>query len=168
MKYWLLTTEYPPAHGGGISTYCFFTAQMLARAGHQITVFTNDDSQADIAIIQEQDNIRLVRFNSNRDGLQQTLGYTARLSYAFAGVVKKMIEEEGPPDFIESQDYLGIAYYLTQFKHTGYAFLNNVPIVLTLHSPAFVYLLYNRVPVYRFPDFWTGEMENKASQQLMH
>ncbi|HTE12692.1 MAG TPA: glycosyltransferase [Chitinophagaceae bacterium] len=162
MKYWLLTTEYPPLHGGGISTYCFFTAQMLAEAGHMVTVFTNDDSKPDFTISNDADTIRIIRFNSNRDGLQQSLGYTARLSYAFAGMVKKMIEAEGKPDFIESQDYLGIAYYITQFKHAGYAFLKNVPIVLTIHSPAFVYLLYNQVPVYRFPDFWTGEMEKQS------
>ena len=162
MKYWLLTTEYPPAHGGGISTYCFFTAQMLAEAGYQVSVFTNDDSKPGIDIIQETANIRVIRFNSNRDGLQQSLGYTARISYAFAGVVKKMIEEEGKPAFIESQDYLGIAYYITQFKHTGYAFLEGIPVILTLHSPAFIYLQYNRVPVYRFPDFWTGEMEKQS------
>ncbi|MEO5592914.1 MAG: glycosyltransferase [Chitinophagaceae bacterium] len=162
MKYWLLTTEYPPLHGGGISTYCFFTAQMLGKAGHLVTLFTNDDSQPDFTISNDADNIRVIRFNSNRDGLQQSLGYTARLSYAFAGMVKKMIETEGKPDFIETQDYLGIAYYITQFKHTGYAFLSDVPIIVTIHSPAFIYLLYNRVPVYRFPDFWTGEMEKQS------
>ena len=162
MKYWLLTTEYPPLHGGGISTYSFFTARMLAEAGYAVTVFINDDSKTDFAITNETDKIRIIQFNSNRDGLQQSLGYTARLSYAFAGIVKKIIEEEGKPDFIESQDYLGIAYYITQFKHTGYAFLSDVPIILTIHSPAFIYLLYNRVPVYRFPDFWTGEMEKQS------
>ena len=161
MKYWLLTTEYPPAHGGGISTYCFFTAQMLAAKGYAVSVFVNDDSKPDIDI-SGLPGIRVIRFNSNRDQLEQSLGYTARLSYAFAGVIRKLVEEEGKPDCIESQDYLGIAYYLTQFKHAGYPFLTGIPIVLTLHSPAFVYLSYNRVPVYRFPDFWTCEMEKQA------
>jgi len=162
LKYWLLTTEYPPLHGGGISTYCFFTARMLAEDGKQVTVFINDDSTSDFTITQETDDIRVIRFNSNRDGLQQSLGYTARLSYAFASIVKKIILEEGKPDFIEAQDYLGIAYYVTQYKHIGYAFLSDIPIVLTIHSPAFIYLSYNRVPTYRFPDFWTGEMEKQS------
>ena len=161
MKYWILTTEYPPAHGGGISTYCFFSAQMLAAKGYAVSVFVNDDSKADLEITGSP-GIRVIRFNSNRDQLEQSLGYTARLSYAFAGVIRKLIEEEGKPDCIESQDYLGIAYYITQFKHAGYSFLAGVPIVLTLHSPAFVYLAYNRVPVYRFPDFWTCEMEKQT------
>lgn len=162
MKYWLLTTEYPPMHGGGISTYCHFTARMLVAAGHSITVFVNDDSKTDYSVTTGTGGARVIQFNSNRDGLQQSLGYTARLSYAFAGMVKKMIEEEGKPDMIEAQDYLGIAYYLTQFKHAGYSFLSGIPIVLTIHSPAFIYLLYNKVPVYRFPDYWTGEMEKQS------
>jgi glycosyltransferase involved in cell wall biosynthesis len=149
-------------HGGGISTYCYFTAQMLSEAGHTVTVFTQDDSVADFLIVNEQYNIRLVRFNSNRDGVHHFLGHIARLSYAFAGIVKIMVETEGKPDFIEAQDYLGIAYYITQYKHTGYQFLSGVPIIITLHSPAFIYLQYNRVPVYCYPDFWTGEMEKQS------
>ncbi|MDB5277543.1 MAG: glycosyl transferase family 2 [Ferruginibacter sp.] len=149
-------------HGGGISTYCYFTARMLSEAGHAITVFTQDDGVSDFVITNELNNIRLVRFNSNRDKVHTFLGYVARLSYAFASIVKKLIETEGKPDFIEAQDYLGIAYYITQFKHTGYKFLSEVPIVVTLHSPAFIYLEYNRVPIYCYPDFWTGEMEKQS------
>ena len=33
LKYWLLTTEYPPFFGGGIGTYCAITAKMLAEEG---------------------------------------------------------------------------------------------------------------------------------------
>ncbi len=149
-------------HGGGISTYCFFTAKMLAEAGNAVTVFTQDDNAKDYTISTRGDNIKLVKFNCNKDGLYKFLGYTARLSYAFASMVKKMIEKEGKPDIIEAQDYLGIAYYITQFKHAGYAFLADVPIIITLHSPAFIYLDYNRVSTYCFPDFFTGEMEKQA------
>ena len=162
MNYWLLTTEYPPFHGGGISTYCFFTARMLAAAGDTVTVFVQDDSVTDYILSEPAPGITLIRFNSHRNNLQAALGYTARLSYAFAEIVRTMIEEKGKPDFIEAQDYQGIAYYLTQFKHAGYAFLAGIPILITLHSPAFLYLEYNRVPTYRFPDFWTGEMEKQA------
>ena len=162
MKYWLLTTEYPPLHGGGISTYCFFTARMLAEKNYTVTVFVQDENVSDLNIKEESLNIRVVRFNSSNNGLNNFLGYAARLSYDFATTVKRMIDKEGKPDFIEAQDYLGIAYYLTQFKHCGYEFLANVPIILTLHSPAFIYLDYNRVPTYKFPDFWTGEMEKQS------
>lgn len=162
MNYWLLTTEYPPFHGGGISTYCYFTARMLAAAGDPVTVFVQDDSVTDYEVSETAPGINLIRFHSNRNGLHAALGYTARLSYAFADMVRTMIEKRGKPDFIEAQDYQGIAYYLTQFKQAGYAFMEGVPIVITLHSPAFIYLEYNKVPTYRFPDFWTGEMEKQA------
>jgi glycosyltransferase involved in cell wall biosynthesis len=162
LNYWLLTTEYPPFHGGGISTYCYFTAKMLAAAGDRVTVFVQDDSVTDYALSEPAPGITLIRFNCNRNGLHGSLGYTARLSYAFADMVRTIIEQKGKPDFIEAQDYQGIAYYLTQFKHAGYAFMADIPILVTLHSPAFIYLEYNRVPTYRFPDFWTGEMEKQA------
>ncbi len=162
MNYWLLTTEYPPFHGGGISTYCHFTAKMLAEAGHVATVFVQDDSTADYVSETVEPGIVLVRMNSNRNRLHGSLGYAACLSYAFADMVRTMIEKTGPPDVIEAQDYLGIAYYLTQMKHLGYPFLKNIPILITLHSPAFIYLEYNRVPTYRFPEFWTCEMEKQA------
>ncbi len=149
-------------HGGGISTYCYFTAQMLAAAGYQVSVFTQDNSVKDFTVATSHENIQLIKFNSNRDGLHACLGYTARLSYAFAGMVKLLIEKHGKPDIIEAQDYLGIGYYLTQFKHTGYAFLKEIPILITLHSPAFVYLEYNRVSTFSYPDFWTGEMEKQT------
>ena len=160
-KYWLLTTEYPPLSGGGISTYCFFTAQMFAENGYLVTVFIVDDSIDNLSITVSE-KIRLIRFNPNTGNLRSFLGYTAMVSYAFATVVMDMIIKEGKPDFIEAQDYLGISYYITQFKHTGYALLKDIPIIITLHSPAFIYLEYNRVPTYRFPDFWTGEMEKQA------
>lgn len=170
MNYWLLTTEYPPFHGGGISTYCLFTARMLSEAGHTVTVFVQDDSFPDYSDSNSNpqtssdslSHIRLIRFNSNRNKLHASLGYEARLSYGFADMVRIISEREGKPDFIEAQDYLGIAYYLTQFKHAGYSFVENVPIIITLHSPAFIYLEYNRVSTYRFPEFWTCEMEKQS------
>ncbi len=158
MIYWLLTTEYPPLFGGGIGTYCHHTARMLHREGHVVTVFLPDDSVTDHAVIMD-DGIRLVRFNSQRGGMGRYLGYVPRLSYAFALVVQEFLKREDKPDFIESQEYLAIPYFLIQFKLLGYPVLRDVPIVLTLHSPAFLYLLYNREGIYEFPNYWTGEME---------
>jgi glycosyltransferase involved in cell wall biosynthesis len=161
MKYWLLTTEYPPFYGGGIGTYCYHTAAMMQALGCEVTVIISDDTVRDRKE-QVREGIRIVRFQTDRNHLSDVLGHIARLSYAFADMVKTLILEDGAPDLIESQDYLGIAYYLTQYRQLGYSFLRNVPILITLHSPAFIYLDYNRVPVYRFPDFWTCEMEKQA------
>lgn len=161
MKYWLLTTEYPPFHGGGISTYCFHTAKMLEARGYSVTVFVADASIHG-SKTEADESIRIIRFNAAQENSPESLGHAARLSHAFSACVRRYIAGEGKPDCIEVQDYLGIGYYLTQYKHCGYAALEAVPIIITLHSPAFLYLEYNRAPLYQLPDFWTGEMEKQA------
>lgn len=162
MNYWLLTTEYPPFHGGGISTYCYHTACMLVELKVKITTFVPDDTVSDYKITNTPEGNRIIHFNTNRSKSAAYFGYAARLSYEFAGIVQHIIQQEGKPDVIEAQDYLGIAYYLLQFKHLLYDDVKDIPIIITLHSPAFLYLEYNRVPVYRFPDFHTCEMEKEA------
>ena len=161
MKYWLITTEYPPFYGGGISTYCYHTARMLAAQQHQVTVFIPDDAVQDYTI-SHAEGIRLVRFNTHRTGVGNFLGHTPALSYEFAIMLRDLIRKEGKPDYIESQEYLALPYYLLQFKLLGYPEFTDVPVVLTLHSPAFLYLLYNREGVYEFPNYWTGEMEKSC------
>jgi glycosyltransferase involved in cell wall biosynthesis len=162
LKYWLLTTEYPPFHGGGISTYCYHTACMLIDQHIQVTTFVPDDSVTDYKISNTPEGNRIVHFNTNRSKSADYLGYAARLSYEFALITQHIIHIEGKPDIIEAQDYLGIAYYLLQFKHLLYSAVKDIPVIITLHSPAFLYLEYNRVPTYRFPDFHTCEMEKEA------
>jgi glycosyltransferase involved in cell wall biosynthesis len=162
LKFWLLTTEYPPFHGGGISTYCYHTASMLANLNVEVTVFIPDDSVLDYKIENSPEGARIVRFHSNRSKLHDCLGYFARVSYEFALIVQHLISIEGKPDVIETQDYHGIAYYLLQFKHLLYEQLKDIPIVITMHSPAFIYLEYNRVPVYRFPEFHVCQTEKEA------
>ncbi|MFT2007609.1 glycosyltransferase [Pontibacter sp. 13R65] len=162
MKYWLLTTEYPPFSGGGISTYSYITAKSLAKLGIEVTIFVPDQSIATNEVDNSEPLLRIVRFNPNYGGKSQILGYAANLSYSFAEIVKDFTVQNGVPNFIEAQDYLGIAYYLLQFKLTGLIALDKVPIIITLHSPAFVYLEYNRVPTYRFPEYWTCVMEKEA------
>ncbi|HVS95669.1 MAG TPA: glycosyltransferase [Puia sp.] len=162
MKYWLMTTEYPPAHGGGISTYCRCTAEMLSARGILVTVIVHDDGIPDHLIERLGDNLYLARFNPGRRSVPRELGGSAGLSYAYFDMLWMLVERLGAPDVIESQDYLGIAYYLQQYRLLGYPPFVNVPVLITMHAPAFVYLPYNRVPIHRFPDFWTGEMEKQS------
>ncbi|MCW3074056.1 MAG: hypothetical protein JWP69_1125 [Flaviaesturariibacter sp.] len=163
MKYWLLTTEYPPFFGGGISTYCQFTAKMLAEKGHGVSVFINDTSVSDV-FIADKEGVRLIRFNPSQTNASSYLGHTTNLSYEFAHVVKKFVEEEGKPDIIEAQEYLGIAYYLLQYKYLLYNWCKDVPVVITMHSPSFLYLEHNHVPLYKYPNYWIGEMERYCMQ----
>lgn len=169
MRYWLLTTEYPPFFGGGISTYCYFTAHMLAQKGHAISVFINDAAITDIEI-SEKEGIRVVRFNPSRTKASSFLGHVTNISYEFAHILQEFISKEGKPDVIEAQEYLGIAYYLLQYKHLLYDWCKDVPVVITMHSPSFLYMEYNHVPMYRYPNYWICEMERfclQAADQII-
>src|SRR5438045_9284682 len=115
MRYWLLTTEFPPFFGGGISTYCAITAQMLQKSGHQVTVFLPDFSASGVKE-SYQEQVRVIRFVPRQTDAHQFLGFTASLSYEFAEVVKRYILEEGKPDMLEAHEYKGIAYFIQQFK----------------------------------------------------
>ena len=161
MNYWLITTEYPPLYGGGIGTYCYHTAKMLKENGHSVTVFIPDEKVRDY-LVEKEEHIRLIRFNPNRTSMGTYLGYTANLSYEFAAITMDFIRKEGKPDLIESQEYLAIPYYILQFRLLKYPEFENVPIILTIHSPAFLYLHYNREGTFSFPNYWTGEMEKSC------
>jgi glycosyltransferase involved in cell wall biosynthesis len=163
VKYWLLTTEYPPFFGGGISTYCHFTAKMFDQKGHQVSVFINDDSVTDVLVAQ-QEGVRIIRFNPSRTQSGLFLGHVTNISYEFAHIVRHFIESEGAPDLIEAQEYLGIAYYLLQYKHLLYNWCKNIPVVITMHSPSFLYMEYNHISEYKYPNFWICEMERFCLQ----
>lgn len=158
MKYWLLTTEYPPFFGGGIGTYCATTAKMLSEKGHAVTVFINDAAVSDIQE-DEKNGIRIIRFNTSRTKSSSFLGHVTNISYEFAHIVKHFIEKEGRPDIIEAQEYQGIAYYLLQYKYLLYEWCRDVPVLITMHSPSSLYMEYNHVPIHRYPNYWICELE---------
>jgi glycosyltransferase involved in cell wall biosynthesis len=164
LKFWLLTTEYPPFFGGGIGTYCYITSRMMAGAGHAVTVFVNDASVHDFKIDNRSESLRIVRFNPSRTGSMQFLGHVTNISYEFAAIIKDFVAREGKPDIIESQEYLGIAYYLLQFKWLRYDWCRDIPVLITMHSPSFLYMEYNQVPEHRLPNYWICEMERFSLQ----
>lgn len=167
MNYWLLTTEYPPFFGGGIGTYSVITASMLADKGHRVSVFVPDASVKDVAITDEK-GIRVIRFGTSRTNSSAFLGHVTNISYEFAHIIKQFIEKESPPDCIEAQEYLGIAYYLLQYKHLLYDWCKDIPVIVTMHSPSFLYMEYNQVPMYRYPNYWICEMERFCLQAADH
>ena len=159
--YWIITTEYPPYHTGGIGTYCYHTARMLRDRGHNVTIFIYDFNLSKDSVTVEN-GIRIVRFVPTKTKTQSFLGYATNLSYEYAHIIKLFIEKEGRPDIIESQEYSGIAYYLQQFKLLGYKPFSDLTILVTCHAPSFLCLEYNHVPVYQFPDYWIGQMEKST------
>lgn len=157
-KYWLLTSEFPPLHGGGISTYCLHTANMLQQAGYDVVIFTQDFAVSGNQI-KKENGIAVVRFNPDSSSVHKSLGYEANLSFSFYENVSQFIEKMGAPDYIEMQDYQGIGYYLLQHRLIREESLQKIKMILTLHAPSFIYLPFNQVPYYQYPDYWTGEME---------
>ncbi|MEJ8841055.1 glycosyltransferase [Lacibacter sp. H375] len=162
MTYWLLTTEFPPFYGGGISTYCYHTACMLSQKKHTVSVFVADPSLNVKVENEKRNDYRIIRFNPFLVCHHKELGHQARINYAFALLVEEFLRNEGNPDYVEAQDYLGIGYYVQQFKLLKYPLFENLSIIITIHSPAFIYLEHNEVSTYKYPDYWTCEMEKQS------
>lgn len=163
-RYWILTTEFPPQFGGGIATYAWNTACMLQQKQHEVTVFICDN-ELSVEKIEFYQGIRIIRFSPNQTGASEFLGYNARVSYEYAAIVKKYLALEGAPHILESQEYQAIAYYIQQFKSLGYEGFRELTILITCHAPSFLCLEYNQVPIYEFPQYWTGEMEKSSIRQ---
>lgn len=159
MKIWLLTTEYPPFFGGGIATYCLHTARMFTSFGHEVSVFVADNNLEETLTTDEIDRVRIIRFRPGQGEAYRYLGYIAALSFQVSEIVEEFIKREGVPDVLECQDYLGIAYFLLQKKKILWDRLRDLPVILTLHTPKFLCDIFDQASVYRFPDFWIGEME---------
>jgi glycosyltransferase involved in cell wall biosynthesis len=167
-KYWLITTEYPPAYGGGIGTYCYHNAAMLNQEGWDVTVFLSGKS-GNKDIIYIDNGVRIIQFGINRSDVWNYLGYDTALAYEFAEIIREYLKKEGIPAVIESQEYAGIAYFILQYKHLNYPLFKDIKLLLTLHAPSFLYNEYNRIPAYQLPYFWIGEMERwciKAADEV--
>jgi glycosyltransferase involved in cell wall biosynthesis len=136
---------------------------MLSKKGHEVTVFVDDRSISSI-VIEQAAEARIIRFNPDLTNTDAFLGNTTHLSFEFAMILKKFIEEEGKPHIIESQDYNGIGYFLLQNKACLADWCKEIPVVVTLHSPSFLYMEYNEAPLYDRPNFWIGEMERFCIQ----
>lgn len=163
MTIWLLTTEYPPFYGGGISTYCQNTVRALKEAEAKMTVFLCDKNITGTSI-SEDNGVRLVRFSPYDHPEKEFLGYETLVSYAFASIIERFVQKEGTPDIIESQEYNGIAYFTLLKKQLLYESFKNLTIVITIHAPAFVCRPYNHEPSFRLPYFWIHEMEKFCLQ----
>lgn len=140
---------------------------MLEQQAHTVSVFVNDATVPSTTILHDG-MIRIIRFNATATKSSDFLGHVTNISYEFAHILKEFIEQEGKPDIIESQEYLGIAYYLLQFKHLQYEWCRDMPVLITMHSPSFLYMEYNHVSEYRYPNYWICEMERFCLQAADH
>lgn len=159
MRYWILTTEYPPHAGGGISTYCAEAAEILSEHGYEVTVLVPHSNAAAIAA-EMVGGATVVRFNVDHFTRNvPELIHAAKLAYAFKEVSYAWLEKSMPPDVIEAQDYMGVSYFLAMDKLIGEGPFKNCVFGVTLHAPSYVSRSYNAEVNLRFPDFWMSEME---------
>lgn len=167
MKVWIVTTEFPPHHGGGIATYCKHTVQMLTAYGHEVCVITPDEKVEDF-VLENNHLFTIYRFKPGRNQVYRHMGYVAALSYDVSERIRWLMEKIGIPDVIECQDYLGIGYFLLSRKRTLDDAFVDVPIVVTLHAPKYLCDEVGQAPLFNFPDYWTGEMERYCLRAADH
>jgi glycosyltransferase involved in cell wall biosynthesis len=157
MKYWILTTEFTQGKNEEIGAYVNNHVQIFADKGHEILViqggFDQEQNTSRIAA-----NVTLHSFSLNNRTASSFLGADAALSFEFANEVINLLATN-TPDVIEMQGYLGIGYYLLIRKYAGEPLLKNIPVIVTGHMPSFITNEYNHIAAYRFPQYWTGEME---------
>ncbi|MDR1712878.1 MAG: glycosyltransferase [Coriobacteriales bacterium] len=159
LTYWLFTTEFPPMYGGGISTYCYHTVEML-KEDYRITVFVPDNELEPGAYIAEElDGYARIRFNGQtpEDGLP--LGFHAATSWCFWKAAEKAITQYSSPNIIECQDYLGIGYFTIHKKKELDSRLAQTKIFITAHAPAFICQPIEERPSYHFPEYWMYYLE---------
>ena len=87
MKFLFLTDEFPPTFGGGIGMYVDTISQLLAQAGHSITVLTADSIDS---IETPEINRTIVRFMRHTGIETLKLGYSITQCH----LVKRATETE--------------------------------------------------------------------------
>ena len=166
MKIWIITTEYPPAFGGGIGTYVENVAKMYSKNGDNVKVILRDGENKRNY---ENDNLEICRFMLKYKGIYSCMGEVQSMAYQYFEYLNSLLEEE-TPDIIEIQEYNAIGYYILQNKYLKPDYLKNIPIVVHLHTPQFALYSINKSINYNLPDYWIGEMEKfciKAADALL-
>ncbi len=166
MKIWILTTEYPPAFGGGIGTYVENVAKMYSQKGDSVKVILRDSENARTKI---NENLEVCRFLLKYDNEYSYMGEIQSMAYQYFEYLNKLLLEE-KPDIIEIQEYNAIGYYILQSKYLDKNYLKDIPVVIHLHTPQFALYSVNKNINFKLPDYWVGEMEKfciKAADALL-
>lgn len=166
MKIWILTTEYPPAFGGGIGTYVENVAKMYSSKGENVKIILrdNEDNRR-----YDNENLEVCRFKLKNSGIYSYMGEIQSMAYQYYEYLNKLLEED-KPDIIEIQEYNAIGYYILQNKKISDNYLNGIPVVIHLHTPQFSLFPINKMINYKLPNYWVGEMEKfciKAADSLL-
>lgn len=172
MRIWILTSELPDELAGGIARYVDNFARALGPAGHEVLVLARTREPLDRELAPGARIVGIVSsYESRNDAVASPspdehpsfpyniMDYWPALSYQFEREVARLARAHGPPDVIESQEYVALPYYLQQRKLIEDGPLSRTPIVVHMHSAYFELMKVNQAPRFRFPDYWVGQME---------
>ena len=171
MDAWYFTFEYPPEYGGGLSSYMRIVTEAYAeRSDSSLVVFALSRSQSGlIARRYLAENVQLVTINPNRSQERNDIGEwvnTARLFERFADLFMMQIETGAVdlprPNYIEFADGFAIGSLTIQQKLCLNSRLQDVPIVVTAHTPTYLIDRLNQMPTFQLPNYWTGQLELQA------
>ena len=172
MRVWIVTSELPHEHAGGIGRYVDNFARTLGAAGHETLVLYRSATDTDD---RPAPGVRTVGFATRDARLAETgaerpdehpafpynlLSFGPALTYQAGAELFRLLESGAErPDVIEVQDYAALGYFLLQRKLTESGPLDDIPIVVHMHSAQFDLMQVNQWPRYRFPEYWLGQME---------
>jgi glycogen synthase len=161
MRHLILCREYPPAPGGGIGSYAFLIAHLLAESGETVHVISQIWEGAE-KTIQEECNGRLIvhripfedwtalrkpRPHPNlRSNISMSFFNTAFHAQGFsweAGqLAERLVDTEGI-DLIEAQEYEAPLYFFLQRRASGLGAKHSPPCIVHLHSPTVFIAAFN-------------------------
>ena len=163
MKHLIICSEYPPVPGspGGIGTYVFHLAQLLADAGESVHVISQLWEGAPLRrehrcqgrlIIHRVPSIdnkapwdhKPVSHKQTKEleGLLQSPFPSQVFSWQASMLAERLVEEEGI-EIIEAQDYLAPLYYFQLRRALGYGPEKHPPCLIHIHSTSESIGLYN-------------------------
>ncbi|MCI9016662.1 MAG: glycosyltransferase [Clostridia bacterium] len=142
---------------GGIGTYVENCAKMFAKSGDDVTVIVRGNNNTTLQTTKE--GYKVLRFKQCSKPYYSYLGYENSLAYQYYEEIKDLIKIAGKPDIIETQEYNALGQYLIQNKYLLEKELQDIPIVVHLHTPSFETLRINQFNRYEHPYYWIGEME---------
>lgn len=171
MNAWYFTFEYPPEFGGGLSSYMrIVTEAYAARPDASLVVFTVSRGQSGLISRRYlHSNVQLVTINPTRSYERDDIGYWINISKLFERFADLFMMQLDTgmlrlerPDYVEFADGFAIGALTIQQKLCLNSRLQDVPIIVTAHTPTYIIDRLNQIPTYRLPNYWTGQLELQA------
>lgn len=123
----------------------------LLKIGHDVTVIVKSDNKTKLETTET--GYKVLRFKLGGKPYYNYLGYENALAYQYYEETIELIKHEGKPDLIEIQDTDALGQYLVQCKKLFKEELQNIPIVLHVHTK-----FSETSTKYKHPNYWKEEM----------